>query len=111
MQETPFRPERVFRYMPGPADRLAFAGLSHELTGWEKLRLLVIVGISGMSAGMLPDGMGLVAWWTSVAAILVVGSAGRSCGRTWRSAARRQGSAPPTERSNSMNGATILRSV
>ncbi len=75
MQETPISPERVLRYTLGPADRLAFALLRHELTGWEKLRLLVIVGISGLTAGMLPEDMDPVAWWASVAAILVVGGA------------------------------------
>ncbi len=76
MQETPSRPKRVLRYTLGPADRLAFAILRHELSGWEKLRLLVIVGVAGLTAGMLPEDMGAVMWWASVAAILGVGAAG-----------------------------------
>ena len=75
MQETPRRQTRVLRYTLGPADRLAFAMLRHQLTGWEKLRLLVILGIAGLLAGMLPEAMGAVAWWAAVAVILGVGAA------------------------------------
>lgn len=76
MGETPRPAGRVLRYALGPADRLAFAVLPRELTLWEKLRLLVIVGVAGLLAGMLPEDMGRLAWWASVAAILVVGGAG-----------------------------------
>ncbi len=75
MQDTTVRPEQVLRYTLGPADRLAFAILRHQLTGWEKFRLLVVVGIAGAPASLLPDDMGAVARWASVAAILVVGAA------------------------------------
>jgi hypothetical protein len=75
MQETPLRPTRVLRYTLGPADRLAFAMLRHELTGWEKLRLLVILGVAGLLAGMLPEDMGAMAWWAAVALILGFGAA------------------------------------
>ena len=76
MGETPPPAGRVLRYALGPADRLAFAVLPRELTLWEKLRLLVIVGVAGLLAGMLPEDMGRFAWWASAAAILVVGGAG-----------------------------------
>lgn len=75
MQDTTVRPERVLRYTLGPADRLAFAILRHQLTGWEKFRLLVVVGMAGALASLLPDDMGAVARWAAVAAILAFGAA------------------------------------
>lgn len=76
MPETSNRSERLLRYTLGPADSLAFAILRHELTGWQKLRLLVIVGLSGLATGMLPTDIGAVYWWAAVAAILGIGAAG-----------------------------------
>ncbi|HHZ10264.1 MAG TPA: hypothetical protein GX405_15960 [Rhizobiales bacterium] len=75
MQDKTVRSEPVLRYTLGPADRLAFAILRHELTGWEKFRLLVVVGLAGVAASLLPDDMGKAARWASVAAILVAGAA------------------------------------
>jgi hypothetical protein len=75
MRETPIRPERVLRYSLGPADRLAFVMLRHELRGWEKLRLLAVVGVAGLATGLLPEGMGAVAWWAAAIAIMSAGAA------------------------------------
>jgi len=75
MAEDVHRPLAVYRYSLTPADRLAFAMLRRELTGWEKFRLIVIVGISGMMAGILPEDMRPVAWWAAVALILLTGAA------------------------------------
>jgi hypothetical protein len=75
MAEDVHRPLAVYRFSLTPADRLAFAMLRRELTGWEKFRLIVIIGISGMMAGVLPEHMRPVAWWAAVALILSAGAA------------------------------------
>jgi len=68
-------PLSTYRFSLTPADRLAFAMLRRELTGWEKFRLIIIVGIAGLAAGMLPEDMGAIAWWATVAIILLIGAA------------------------------------
>jgi len=75
MAEDIHRPLAVYRFSLTPADRLAFAMLRRELTGWEKFRLLVIVGIAGLIAGILPEDMRPIAWWAAVALILSAGAA------------------------------------
>ena len=65
-------PIRTLAYTVSRADALAFAVLRHELTGWDKLRLLLLISAAGLLAGIIPQDIGPVLWWTSIVAILVV---------------------------------------
>lgn len=72
MNEKAQVPIRKFAYEVTRADALAFTMLRHELSWWDKLRLLVLIGVAGLLAGLVPHEIGPVWWWTSVAAILGV---------------------------------------
>lgn len=65
-------PIRTLGYTVTRADALAFTMLRHELTGWDKLRLLALIGVAGLLAGMVPHEIGRLFWWIAIAAILGV---------------------------------------
>jgi hypothetical protein len=67
-------PIRTLDYSVSRADALAFTMLRHELTGWDKFRLLVVVGVAGLLAGLVPDDLGRTAWWLAVGVILALGA-------------------------------------
>jgi hypothetical protein len=71
MNEAPHSPIRTLSYSLTRADALAYKLLKHELTGWEKFRLLVFVGCGGLIVGLMPDDLSPAVWWTI--AVLVMG--------------------------------------
>jgi hypothetical protein len=71
MNEAPHTPIRTLSYSLTRADALAYKLLKHELTGWEKFRLLVFVGCGGLIVGMMPDDLSPAIWWTI--AVVVMG--------------------------------------
>ena len=75
MDEGPQAPIRTLSYRLTRADALAYRLLRHELTGWEKFRLLVIVGCGGLVIGLVPDDLPPLAWWTVAAAIMALSGA------------------------------------
>jgi hypothetical protein len=74
MNEAPHIPIRTLSYSLTRADALAYKLLKHELTGWEKFRLLVLIGCGGLVTGLLPDDLASAVWWTIV--VLVLGLSG-----------------------------------
>lgn len=64
-------PIRTLAYTVSRADALAFAVLRHELTAWDKLRLLLLISVAGLLAGIVPRDIGPALWWTSIVALLV----------------------------------------
>lgn len=70
MGEDNGAPIRTFTYTVTRADALAWAVLRHELTGWDKLRLLLLISVAGLAAGMVPRTLDPVAWWSIVLGIL-----------------------------------------
>ena len=71
MDEAPHIPIRTLSYSLTRADALAYKLLKHELTGWEKFRLLVFVGCGGLIVGLMPDDLSPAVWWT--VAVLMLG--------------------------------------
>ena len=67
-------PVRTLSYEVTRADVLAWAMFGHELTWWEKFRLLLLISAAGLIAGMVPRDIDPFLWWTLVASIL--GAAG-----------------------------------
>jgi hypothetical protein len=65
-------PVRTLSYRLTRADALAFKLLKTELTGREKLALLVIVGCGGLVVGMVPDDLSPGAWWAAAAGIMAL---------------------------------------
>lgn len=63
-------PIRTLAYTVSRADALAFAVLRHELTGWDKLRLLILISLAGLLAGFVPHDIGPMLWWSAIVAIL-----------------------------------------
>lgn len=72
MMDAPQAPIQTLSYRLTRADALAFKLLKQELTGKEKLILLVIVGCGGLVVGMLPDDLSPVVWWATAIAILAM---------------------------------------
>jgi hypothetical protein len=70
MNEAPNSPIRTLSYSLTRADALAYKLLKHELTGWEKFRLLVFVGCGGLIVGLMPDNLSPAVWWTIAAGVL-----------------------------------------
>lgn len=68
-------PVRTLAYTVARADALAFTMLRHELSGWDKFRLLVLIGLAGLAAGMVPEDIGPLLWWAVVGLILAAGGA------------------------------------
>lgn len=71
MDEASHNPIRTLSYTLTRADALAYKLLKHELTGWEKFRLLVFVGCGGLIVGLMPDDLSPAIWWTI--AVVVMG--------------------------------------
>lgn len=71
MNEAPHIPVRTLSYSLTRTDALAYKLLKHELTGWEKFRLLVLVGCGGLIVGLMPADLSPTVWWTI--AIVVMG--------------------------------------
>jgi len=90
MQDDTQRPIRTLSYRLTRADALAYKQLKHELTGWERCRLLLLVACAGGTVGLLPDDMTPVAWWLAAAsAILAFGA----LALVWSSVAERRSAA------------------
>ena len=70
MNEESQIPIRTLAYEVTRADALAFTMLRHELSGWDKLRLIVLIGVAGLLAGLVPHEIGRLFWWIAVGAIL-----------------------------------------
>lgn len=63
---------RTLSYSLTRADALAYMLLRHELTGWEKFRLLVCVASGGLLVGLLPADMSRSGWWAAAVAIMAL---------------------------------------
>lgn len=70
---TPFR---TLTYQLGQQDRLAGASLGRMPTGWEKLRMMVIIATAGFGASLLPQDMPALWYWSTLLAILLVAAGG-----------------------------------
>jgi hypothetical protein len=70
MGEDAGAPIRTLTYAVARADALAWTVLRHELTGWDKLRLLLLISVAGLAAGMVPRTLDPVTWWSIVLGIL-----------------------------------------
>lgn len=69
-------PWRTLTYQLGQQDRLAGASLGRLPTGWEKLRMMVIIATAGFGASMLPQTMPAFWYWTALLTILLVAAGG-----------------------------------
>jgi hypothetical protein len=70
MNEAPHGPIRTLSCSLTRADALAYKLLKHELTGWEKFRLLGFIGCGGLIVGLMPDDLPPAVWWTVAVVVM-----------------------------------------
>ena len=76
MADIAEQPFRTLTYELGQRDALAGAALGRVPTGWEKIRMMGIIAVAGLLAGMVPADWPSALYWITVVALLVAGAAG-----------------------------------